>query len=198
MDNPQYTSKRGYKQASAEQKGDHRRPQKESSSYVMNRRERRTLQSTNIDEYEEDRNESESDSDVSSYSEISSSSDEKYQQHSSASASNIANATWALQGSEGQAGVVSEARIKQQQEEIKMMLSHLRELQKVYNLKALPAAQQGILRRDLQNLESIQRKQHDMPGNVTLLSQLLGQQLILTDHLREAIAFMKVRFKSSA
>ena len=164
----------------------------DSYSYDQRGRGGRKGQPTNIDDFDEEEwDESRSDSFCSETSEQSS---RHHQLRSSASASNIPNATWALQGTEIQEGAASEARIKLQQAEIKKMLSQLREMQRRYNVKALPTMQQGILKRDVQNLEVIQRKQKDTPGNVNILTQLIGQQMILIDHLKDAIDSITVSF----
>jgi hypothetical protein len=165
----------------------------DSSPCSTRGRGRRRQPATNIDDFDENEwSDSISDSEDSYSSEYSESdSDEHFKLRSSASASNIPNATWALQGSEAVDGVVSEARIKMQQDEIKTLLSHLRELQKQSDVKVLPVAKQSVLQGDLRNLEELQRRQKKLPGNVTVLTQLIGQQMLLSDHLREAIALVK-------
>ena len=166
----------------------------DSSPYSTRGRGRRRQPATNIDDFDENEwSDSISDSEDSYSSEYSESdSDKHFKLRSSASASNIPNATWALQGSEAVDGVVSEVRIKMQQDEIKTLLSHLRELQKQSDVKVLPLAKQSILQGDLRNLEELQRRQKKLPGKVTVLTQLIGQQMLLSDHLREAIALVKV------
>ncbi|CAI8053301.1 hypothetical protein GBAR_LOCUS29145 [Geodia barretti] len=165
----------------------------DSSPYSTRGRGRRRQPATNIDDFDENEwSDSISDSEDSYSSEYSESdSDKHFKLRSSASASNIPNATWALQGSEAVDGVVSEVRIKMQQDEIKTLLSHLRELQKQSDVKVLPLAKQSILQGDLRNLEELQRRQKKLPGKVTVLTQLIGQQMLLSDHLREAIALVK-------
>ena len=168
----------------------------ESSSYYT--REKKSDKwrgkATNIDEFDEkDWSDSRSDSESSYSSEYSDSSGSKhYQPRSSASVSDLPNATWALQGSEAQEGVVNETRIKAQENEIKLLLGNLREIQKQLNVKALPVVKQSILQRDMQNLEQLRRRQREMPGNVGVLTQLIGQQMLLSDHLKDAIDLVKV------
>ena len=167
----------------------------DSSPYSTKERgRRRKKQATNIDDFDEtDWSDSMSDSELSYSSDYSENDSAKYVKlRSSASASNLPNATWALNGTEAVDGVESEARVKMQQDEIKVLLSRLRELQKRSNVKVLPVGKQSILQRDLKTLEQIQRKQKDMPGDVTIHTQLIGQQMLLIDHLRESIDLVKV------
>ena len=193
-DQASHSTKRSKARSKRPRESKHYDHRLDSSPYSTKGREKRKQLATNIDDFDESEwSDSMSDSELSPSNEYSESeSGEHSKLRSSASASNIPNATWALQGSEAVDGVLSEARIKMQQDEIKILLSQLRELQKQSDVKVLPAAKQSILQRDLRNLEEIQRKQKEMPGNVTVLTQLIGQQMLLSDHLKEAIAIVKV------
>ena len=158
----------------------------------------RRRQPTNIDDFDEqDWSESESDSD-SSYSSDYSGSDsdsERGKRHhlrSSASASAVPDAVWALQGQEKE-GADSKARIKTQEAEIKKLLNHLSELQKTSGIKSLPTDKQKVLQQDLKHLEQLQTRHREKPGNTSILTQLIGQQTLLSDHLRNAIDHVKVK-----
>ena len=60
-------------------------------------------------------------------------------------------------------------------------------------MKALPPEKQKILQKDLQKLEQLQNRRKERPGNVTVITQLIGQQMLLSDHLRDAIDIIKVK-----
>ena len=159
---------------------------------------RRRRKPTNIDDFDEnDFSDTESDSD-SSYSSDFSGSDsdsEREKRHrlrSSASASAVPDAVWALQG-QPQQGVDSEARVKSQQAEIKRLLNELGEIQKKSGIKTLPAEKQKTLQQDLKYLEHLQLRLKGRPGNDSILTQLIGQQILLSDHLRDAIDCVKVK-----
>lgn len=149
---------------------------------------RRKERATNIDDF--DWSDSGSDSESRSYSE--SSSEEQYPLRSSASVFDMANTTWALEGTASQEFVIDDARIKAQQNEIKLLLGNLKELQKKCNLKTLPAEKQSLLQRDLKILAQLEVKRKHMPGNISFATQLMGQQMLLTDHLKETIEFLNV------
>ena len=116
---------------------------------------------TNIDDFEEDDLSGfESDTQSESYSSDYSDSENSWSDsggrrgrrrlRSSASASELTNASWALAGD---SGVSTHERIKAQQAEIKKQLSSLAQLQKGVGLKSLPPKQQQMLQQDLQKLE---------------------------------------------
>ena len=158
------------------------------------RPERKKHGPTHIDDFEEDdlsgfdsgtETESYSSSDYSD-SETSESEDRdrkgRRRFRSSASASELTNASWAL----GEGDVSVDRQIKAQQTEIRKQLSSLAELQKGMGLKSLPSLQQQILQQDLQKLEQLQSRLSNKPGNQSLQMQLLGQQMLLCEHLKEA------------
>lgn len=111
---------------------------------------------------------------------------------SSASVSAIPNATWALQGQD-QEGEASESRIKAQEVEIKKLLHALGDLQKKSGVKHLPPEKQKELQKGLQNLEHLQTCRKEKPRNAGILAQLIGEQMLLCDHLRDAINHVKVK-----
>lgn len=165
------------------------------------RRERgrgRRRKPTNIDDFDEDDlSDTDSDSDSSYSSEYSGSDsdserEKRHRLRSSASASAIPDAAWALQG-RPQRGVDSEARVKSQQVEIKRLLNELGEMQKKCGIKTLPAEKQKTLQQDLKNLEQLQLRLKDRPGNDSILTRLIGQQILLSDHLKDAIDCVKVK-----
>lgn len=155
---------------------------------------------TNVDDFNErDWSESESTSESSYSSDYSDSDSDSERGHrrrlrSSASASALPNAAWALEG-RSKDGIGSEARIKSQQAEIKKLLNHLGEVQKKSGMKALPAEKQKLLQKDLQELELLQARRKEKPGNASILTQLIGQQMLLSDHLRDAIDIVKVKVR---
>ena len=180
----------------------------DSDSYSRRRRRRRKggrggrrKGPTNIDDFDdEDWSDSESDSDSYDSSEDSWSNSDSERAHrrrlrSSASASQLPNVAWALQGGRGEKGC-GEIRIKAQQDEIKKQLNHLGELQKKSGVKALPAEKQKELQGDLQKLEMLQNKRKEKPSNANVLMQLIGQQMLLSDHLRDAISIVKVKVRN--
>lgn len=61
----------------------------------------------------------------------------------------------------------------------------LSETQKEVGAKSLPVHQHKMLQQDLQVLEQLQTKLKNTPGDQTLQMQLLGQQTLLIDHLKE-------------
>ena len=149
-------------------------------------------QPTNIDDFDEDdlsgfETDTESESYSSDYSDSDSSGSKgrgrRRKLRSSASASQLTNTEWAL--GEGSEVMSIDKRIKAQQAEIKRQLSSLAQLQKDVGLTSLPAQQQKILHQDLQKLEQVQTKLKDKPGNQSLQMQLIGQQMLLCEHLKE-------------
>ena len=152
---------------------------------------------TNIDDFDEG-DWSKSDRDSSSYSSDYSLSESDSEQgrpqrlRSSASASVIRNAAWALQG-QSQEGELTDSRIKAQEAEIKKLLSNLGELQKTSGVKHLPVERQKELQKGLRNLEYLQICRKEKPGNASVLAQLIGEQMLLCDHLRDAIYHVKVK-----
>lgn len=156
---------------------------------------------TNVDDFNErDWSESGSSSE-SSYSSDYTGSDsdsergQRRRLRSSASVSAIPHAAWALLG-QSKEGTDSDARIKSQQGEIKKLLTHLGELQKKSGVKALPAEKQKVLQQDLHKLELLQTRRKEKPGNASILTQLIGQQMLLSDHLRDAIDIVKVKVRA--
>ena len=101
---------------------------------------------------------------------------------SSVSASELTNAAWALTGKDEE---IVEVRIKSQQEEIKKQLASLAQIQKQFGINSLPEELQKTLQQDLQKLETLQTKLKNEPGNQPVQMQLLGQQMLLCEHLRE-------------
>ncbi len=145
---------------------------------------------TSIDDFDESVFESDTESD--SYSSDSDSDDSSGSEQgrrgrfrSSASASEITNATWAL--GEGDQDKIDD-RIKTQRGEVKRQLASLAELQKTHGVKALSPDLQKTLQGDLQKLEILQAKRKEKPGDLTSQMQLLGQQMLLCEHLKEAQA----------
>ena len=158
---------------------------------------RRRRGPTSIDDFDEESwSETESESEFytsteESWSESDSEMRERHRLRSSASASKITNAAWALQGSDKE----TEARIKSQQAEIKALLSSLAELQKNLGVKALPPEKQKVLQQDLSNLGELQCLSREMDNNGGVLTQLMGQQMLLSEHLKDAIDFVKVQVR---
>lgn len=150
---------------------------------------------TNVDDFDEDDYSDTTESYSSDYSDTDSSgsdSNDSNRHHrrrnrlrSSASVSELTSTAWALSGEDGKVDNI-ERRIKNQQAEIKRQLSVLTQLQSETGVKALPAKQQTILQNDLQKLEQLQTKLRYRQGNPDLQMQLLGQQMVLCEHLREA------------
>ncbi len=146
---------------------------------------------TNIDDFDEADFESDTESDYYSSESDSegyssdSETERKGRLRSSASASELTNAAWAL--GEGDQDKI-EDRTKKQRDEIKKQLASLAELQKIHGVKSLPPDNQKILHSDLQKLEILQAKRKEKPGDLTSQMQLLGQQMLLCEHLKEAQA----------
>ncbi len=146
---------------------------------------------TNIDDFDED-DYSDSDSYSSDYSSSSSGSDSddsrrrrKRKVRSSSSVSDLTGTAWALSGEGGSLDNIGQ-RIKQQQDEIKKQLAALTQLQSETGVKALPTQHQTVLQKDLEKLEQLQAKLRHKQGDQNLQMQLLGQQLLLCEHLKEA------------
>ena len=76
-------------------------------------------------------------------------------------------------------------RIRNQQQEIQKELSCLTRLQRELGLSTLPSLQQKVLQADLQKLQAIQAKLKARPGDKEFQIQLIGQQMILVEHLYE-------------
>ena len=129
------------------------------------------------------------DSDYSDYDSDDGRSRRRGKLRSSASASEMTNAAWAL---EGQTGSLDQ-RIKTQQGQIKKELSFLMQLQKATGMKSLPPQQQKVLEKDLRKLEAIQDRLSEKRGNQDLQMQLLGQQMLLFEHLKEIQTSLQVK-----
>lgn len=151
------------------------------------RRDRKKSGPTHIDDFDEFESDTETDSYSDSDSEFSSDSEgrRRGRLRSSASAAEISNGRWAL--GEGDQDKI-EQRIKNQREEIKRQLAALAELQKTHGVKSLPPDNQKTLQADLQKLEVLQAKRKEKPEDLTSQMQLLGQQMLLCEHLKEAQA----------
>ena len=164
------------------------------SDYEDQRKKRRGKRRgpTNIDDFDED-DFSDSDSYSSDYSDSSSGSDSddsrrrrrRRKLRSSASVSELTGTAWALSGQNGSLESIGQ-RIKVQQAEIKKQLATLTQLQKETGMKALPEQQQSALQKDLEKLEQLQAKLRYKPDDQSLQMQLLGQQMLLCEHLKEA------------
>ena len=139
---------------------------------------------TNIDDFDND-DFSESDSYSSDSSYDSDYSGRRRRLRSSASVSEIANTAWAL-GADGEPIQNVGQRIKIQQTEIKRLLELLALIQKQMGMTTLPAPQQKMLQEDLQKLGKLQSKLKDKQGDRNLKMQLLGQQMLLCEHLKDA------------
>ena len=134
---------------------------------------------TNIDDFDEDDySDSENDSD-------SDSSEESGQKRimTSEEAMKMLGTKWAL--GDGDDIEDLDERIKTQQLEIQRELSRLTQLQRNRGMKALPSLQQKVLQSDLQKLQAIQGKLKENPGVRELQMLLVGQQMILCDHVKE-------------
>ena len=132
---------------------------------------------TNIDDFDEDDySDSENDSD---------SSEESGQKRvmTSEEAMKMLGTKWAL--GDGDDIEDLDERIKTQQLEIQRELSRLTQLQRNRGMKALPSLQQKVLQSDLQKLQAIQGKLKENPGVRELQMLLVGQQMILCDHVKE-------------
>ena len=110
--------------------------------------------------------------------------------------SNTTSATWALGGVGVEADNLEE-RVKTQQAEIKKQLSALSETQKQVGAKLLQVHQHTMLQQDLQKLEQLQTQLKSDPTDQTLLMQLLGQQTLLIEHLKEIIEELDAGKKES-
>ena len=132
---------------------------------------------TDIDSFDDD---DLSDSESESYSSDSDGSG-RGRMRSSASVSELTNAKWALGDDED-----LDDRIKMQQGQIKKLLESLAEVQKRFGVKSLPAPQQKLLQQDLQKLEQLQTRRKENPNALSLQMQLIGQQMLLCEHLRNA------------
>jgi hypothetical protein len=82
-------------------------------------------------------------------------------------------------------------RIKTQQAKIKKELAAFSELQNDTGNKTLAPEQQKMLQQDLQKLEQLQTMLRTNQGNPSLQTQLLGQQVLLSEHLTEAMESIK-------
>ena len=63
-------------------------------------------------------------------------------------------------------------------------------------MKTLPVEKQRVLQQDLQTLESLQIRYKERPDNAGIFTQLIGQQILLGDHLRDAIESVKVKVRA--
>ena len=155
---------------------------------------------TNIDDFE-DWSDSGTESDSESYTSSSESSnsswsdsdtegERKRRLRSSVSASELTNAAWALgKGSENDL----EARIKAQEKEIKFLLTSLGDLQKTLGIKNLPAEKRSALQNDLKKIEKLQQMRKEKRGDTSVLMQMIGLQMLLSEHLKEAIETVKTK-----
>lgn len=193
-------SKRGDRSDGYSDEEDRKRGRKTSQrrdSYNDSKKRRNKKRGpTNVDDFDTDEysdtSESYSSSEYSDsdYSTSASESDDsrKAKIKSSASASELTNATWALGATA--AGTEKDdldERVKSQQEEIKQQLVALSETQKKVGAKSLQVHQHTMLQQDLQKLEQLQTKLKNTPDDQTLQMQLLGQQTLLIEHLKEII-----------
>ncbi len=148
---------------------------------------------TNIDDFDEN-DYSDTDSYSSDYSDSSSSGSDsddsrrrrKHRHRRSSSVSDLTGTSWALGGEDGGATDSISQRIKHQQAEIKKQLAALTQLQSETGRKALPDQHQTVLQKDLEKLEQLQAKLRYKQGDQNLQMQLLGQQMLLCEHLKEA------------
>ena len=174
------------------------------SDYDSDYEERRTRRGrknkhrapTNIDDFDEDDFSDTTESYSSDYSDSESSGGEsddsirhrrrsrRNKLRSSASVSELASTAWALSGEDEKINI--DQQIKMQQAEIKKQLTTLKQLQSETGVKVLPSKQQTILQQDLQKLEQLQTKLRYKQGSQSLQMQLLGQQMLLCEHLKEA------------
>ena len=160
---------------------------------------------TNIDDFE-DWSDSGTESDSESYTSSSESSDSSWSNsdsererksrlRSSASASELTNAAWTL--GEG-SGNDLEARIKAQEKEIKNLLTSLGDLQKALGVKNLPAEKRSTLQNDLKKIEKLQQTRKEKRGDTGVLMQMIGLQMLLSEHLKEAIETVKTKVGKGA
>lgn len=138
---------------------------------------------TNIDDYDEVDYYSESSCTSSSESDLSDSDSSDTERKKAA---DYANAAWALTGVDPNDAEKMSERIKTQQAKIKQELASLSELQKETGNKTLAPDLQKMLQQDLQKLEQLQTMLRNNQGNQGLQTQLLGQQVLLSEHLTEA------------
>ena len=135
---------------------------------------------TNVDDFDED---DYSDSESGSDSDSSEESGQKGKM-TSEEAMKMLGTKWALAGDGDDIEDLDE-RIRTQQLEIQRELSGLTQLQRSRGMKALPSLQQKVLQSDLQKLQAIQSKLKENPGVRELQMLLVGQQMILCDHVKE-------------
>lgn len=145
---------------------------------------------TNIDDYDEVDYYSES-SYSSSESESSSDSDSSDAEEKKKAADNNVSMAWALTGVDPSDSEKMSERIKTQQAKIKKELASFSELQKDTGNKTLAPELQKMLQQDLQKLEQLQTMLRANQGNQSLQTQLLGQQVLLSEHLTEAMESIK-------
>ena len=146
------------------------------------RKERKKSGPTNIDDFDEDdfsdsySSGSESDSD-------SEGSGKKNRKPSSSEVMRMLGMKWAL--GDGDEIEDLDERIRVQQQEIQRELSNLTQLQRANKMKVLPSLQQKVLHNDLQKLQDIQTKLKENPGVRELQMLLVGQQMLLCEHLKD-------------
>ena len=102
---------------------------------------------------------------------------------SSSEAALIPGASWAL--GEGDDLENLDERIRVQQLDIQRELTNLSRLQRELGMKTLPSLQQKVLQADLSKLQAIQSRLKAAPGNREFQMQLVGQQMLLSEHLLE-------------
>ena len=95
----------------------------------------------------------------------------------------VSGGKWALGGDEDLENL--DNRIQSQQQDIQKELNCLARLQRELGLKTLPSLQQKVLQADLQKLQAIQGELKKQPGNGKFQMQLIGQQMMLLEHLFE-------------
>jgi hypothetical protein len=101
----------------------------------------------------------------------------------SSEAAQVPGAKWSLgQGDEEEIEKIDE-KIRSQQLEIQKELTNLSRLQREIGLKNLPTLQQKLLQGDLSKLQVLQGRLKEAPTNKELQMQLVGQQMLLTEHL---------------
>lgn len=132
---------------------------------------------TNVDDYDSEDSYSSETSDGSTSTEEYSDSEERRK------AAQLAGGAWAL--GEGDTLDNLDTRIRDQQLTIQQELSNLTRLQRDIGLKTLPTLQQKVLQADLSKLQDLQSRLKETPGHRELQVQLVGQQMMLTEHLRE-------------
>ena len=192
----EYSDNEGYKSCRCRDKrrddsysdydSDYERRKDKKKKSKKNKKKGKQRGPTNIDDFDEvdyasdsSYTSSTSSSDSSSESDASDSDSEKVKK-----ALEITNAAWALTGT-ADAEKMSE-RIKSQQAKIKNELASLSQLQKETGNKTLSPELQKMLQQDLQKLEQLQTMLKENQGNQSLQTQLLGQQMLLFEHLTEA------------